>query len=97
MEEDRPLLPREVKCPFQLFDIGQHAEPALCVRMSERIGIHRRRLWGFRFLADGELQQRFLSLLGQVVDDIEERILGCLADIVDPLLRHAKSHELEFS
>lgn len=76
MQEDRPLVPRIVERLLQFFGIGQDAEAALGVRVSKRIGLDRSRFGRLWFLAHSQFQQSFLRLLGQVLDDVEQGVLG---------------------
>ena len=97
MEKDRPLFPRKVERTLQFLNIGQDAEPPLRVGVREGIGFDRRRQRRFGLLSDRELQERFLRLLRQVRDDIEESVLGCGAHIVDPLCGNAESHQFKLA
>ena len=97
VQKHRPLVPRVVEGAAQLFDIGQHAEAALRVGMREGVGFYGGRRGRLGRLADGEFQQRLLRFLRQVRDDVEQRVLGRSAHIVDPLLGHAERHQFVFA
>jgi hypothetical protein len=93
MQEDRPFIPRVVECAFELLDIRQHAEPALRVGMGERIGLDRRPFRHRRGRAGRQVQQGLGSLLRQAFGNVEQRILVGLADLAEPLGRHAVAEQ----
>ena len=84
MQENCPFVPRVVQCLPQLVDVGQDAEPALGVGVRVGIGLGGRGRRRLGLFADGQLEQRFLRLLRQMRDDIEQRVLGRLANVIDP-------------
>ena len=93
VQEDRPLLPREIEGALQLLDVRHHAEAALGIGMIERI---RRRHGGLRHarLATGrQFQQRLRRLGGQMVGQGQQRVLGRLPDIGEPLGGHAVAEQ----
>ena len=69
----------------------------MCIGMCEGVRLGRRRLRWFDFLADCQFQQRFLRFLREVRDDVEQRVLGRLTHVVDPVFRHAERHQLVFA
>ena len=97
MQKDRPLVPRIVERLLQFFCVGQNAEAALGVRVSKRIGFDRSRFGRLRFLAHSQFQQSFLRLLRQVLDDVEQCVLGGRPDVIHPFLGHAKGHQFELA
>ncbi|TDQ53191.1 hypothetical protein EV658_1451 [Phaeovulum veldkampii DSM 11550] len=97
MQKDRPLVPRIVERLLQFFCVGQNAEAALGVRVSKRIGFDRSRFGRLRFLAHSQFQQSFLRLLRQVLDDVEQCVLGDRPDVIHPFLGHAKGHQFELA
>ena len=97
MKEHCPFVPRVIQGLLQFFGVGQHTESALGVGVCKRVGFNRSRFGRLRFLAHGQLQQRFLCLLWQVLDDVEQRVLGSRPDVVHPFLGNAKGHKFEFA
>ena len=89
VQEDRPFVPRVIERAFEFLDIRQHAEPALRVGMSERIGLDRRPFRHLRCCAGRQVQQRLGSLLRQPLGDVEQGVLVGPADLVEPFRRHA--------
>ena len=93
VQEDRPLLPREIEGALQLLDVRHHAEAALGVGMIE--GIRRRHggLRHARLAARRQFQQRLRCLGGQMVGQGQQRVLGRLLDVVEPLGGHAVAEQ----
>jgi hypothetical protein len=65
--------------------------------VAERIGLGWRGLPRFGLLADCELQKRFPRPLGQMADDVEQRVFIGGANIVDPFLRRAEGHQFSLA
>ena len=93
VQEDRPLLPREIEGALQLLDIGHHAEAALGVGMVERVRLRRHGLRHARLAAGRQFQQRLRRLGRQVVGQGQQRVLGRRLHIVQPLGRHAVAEQ----
>ena len=78
---------------LQLLDIGHHAEAPLRVGMVERVR-RRRPAHGTRGVAARrELQQRLGGLGRQVIGQVEQRVLGGLTHVGQPLRRHAVAEQ----
>ena len=89
VQEDGPFLPGIVQRPLQGLHVRHHAEAALRVRVRERIGARHGRHRTVRHTAGRKLQQRLGGLAGQVIGEVEQRVLGCGPHVVQPLDRHA--------
>ena len=76
MEKDRPLLPREVQSALELLHIRHQTEPALCVRVLERIYRSWGGRWRARLAAGRQFQQRLGGFGGQMVGQCEQGVLG---------------------
>ncbi len=94
----RPTCPRGRRAPRRSSSMSCiDAEAALRVGMGEGVGPAGTGVGGSEPLPDGELEQRLLRLLGQVLDDVEDRVLVGAADVLDPVLRHAERHQLQLA
>src|SRR5437868_3008594 len=65
--------------------------------MREWIGFDRSWRQRLRLFSDSKFQQRFLRLLREVRNNIEQRVLCGRTNVVDPFLGHAECHQFEFS
>lgn len=90
MEEYGAFLPCVVESPTQLADIVENTETALGVRVSRGIDFYRRGLPPRGLFAHGELEKRFLRLLRQMLDKIEERVFIGAMDVIDPAFGNAE-------
>ena len=94
MQEDRPLLPRELERALQLVGVLHEAEAALRVRVRERVRVGGHSCRALRRAAGGKLQQRLRRLGRQVVGEIEQRVLVRAANVVQPRLGDAVAQQL---
>ena len=94
MQEDRPLLPREIEGALQFFDVGHYAETALGVGMIERIRDRSHRLRHAGFAARGKLEQRLGGFTGQTIRQKQESVFRGLSHVIQPLRRHAVAEQL---
>ena len=72
VQENRPFVPRTFERPFEFVDIRQYPEPALSVRMGERIGLNRRPHRKFRCSSDRKFEKRLGGFLWQPFRDLEQ-------------------------
>ena len=72
MQEDGPFLPRIFERPFQLLHVFHWAEPALRVRVSERVSVSGRMRRPLRRAAGREFQQCLRCFGRQVVGEFEQ-------------------------
>ena len=89
VQEDCPLLPRELEGALQLVCVLHEAKATLRIRMREWVragGRVRRPVW---CAAGGKLQQRLRRFGRQVVGEIEQRVLVRATNITQPRLGHA--------
>lgn len=93
VEEDRPGFPRRFEGSLELFAVRDNAEAPLRVGMRKRIGRGSKSWRRPGGLADGEIEKRLTRFLRKVLDEIEERRLGRVADFVDPLARDAVAQQ----
>ena len=94
MQEDRPLLPREIERTLQFLDVRHHAEAALRIGMLEGADATARQAADTRGLPPvASSSSASAASAGRWSASDQQRVLGRLLDIVQPLGRHAVAEQ----
>jgi hypothetical protein len=89
VQEHGPALERVLERLAQLVDVAHDPEPALGVRVLERVLVRRPGLRDPGRCPDREVEQGLGCLLGQMFGKLEQPVLVDLPYGIDPIRRHA--------